>query len=392
MHRLSSEPKLAIAAVVLTTGAALAGAVLVGGLFEREVEQVGTQVLQGALQEFSREQAAEVEKLAATLDVLMASERLREAFVARDRERLLAAAEPIFDTLRERDLVSHWYFTEPDPSRRVFLRVHRPELYGDRVDRITMTRAADSGELGAGLELGKTAFALRVVRPWFVDGKLIGYMELAQDVDLLLASMRNRSGDEYGLLLLKKFLDQEAWAKVLGGRANTWNDRADVVAVDASAFADGIMQFSGDVETLPTRGQVLGESSPGGRTFLSGVYPLDDAAGRRVGAIFVAHDFTAHHQAVQAGRRYALAVFLLLALVTAGGFALLARRLAFRPLRELRERLERRAAGDPVPGALARLESADDLGRIEVLVARAPREAPPAPGAAAPGERPAGEG
>ncbi len=65
------------------------------------------------------------------------------------------------------------------------------------VDRATLTKAIETKGLGAGKELGKTAFALRVVRPWFgQDGKLLGYLELGEEIDHFLGRMKAQTGDD----------------------------------------------------------------------------------------------------------------------------------------------------------------------------------------------------
>lgn len=348
--RLSVESKFVLALLALGALSGAAGAELVSRAFEERVEAVGSTVLTGANEAFRAQQAAEVEKLGATLDALLASRELRAAFVKRDREGLQRLAAPVLEVLRDRDHVTHWYFHEPGPDRRVFLRVHKPELFGDSVARITLRRAAETGEQGAGLELGRTAFALRVVRPWIVDGQLLGYMELAEEVTRFLATMKDRTGDEYGLLIQKRFIDEKTWAAVLGPRANTWNARPDVLVVDAADFTDGIAQFDGDVERLPETGRFLGETERSGRAFIRGAFPITDAAGHRVAALFVVHDFTAHHAAVRGGRKQAFEILLLLALTTTVTTVVLARQLVFSRLAELRARLEERETGRS-PGA-----------------------------------------
>jgi hypothetical protein len=382
MRTLPAESKLVLAVVALSVAAGAGGAELVAAHFEEKVEEVGGHVLQGAAEAFATQQRSEVEKLSAALEVVMASSDLRAAFLAGDRERLLRVAAPVLEVLRERSRITHWYFHGAEPAPRVFLRVHRPELHGDAVQRVTLRRAIDTQDVGAGLELGRTAFALRVVRPWTVEGRVIGYMELAEEVDHFLSAMRSRTGDDYGLLVQKRFLDEQAWKAVLGPRANTWNARADVVVVDAAGFTDGIAAFDGDVEHLPDRGRFLGEIQRGGRASIHGVFPVADAAGRRLGALYVVHDFTAHHQAVRGGWIQAAVVLALLSLAMVGATAALARGLVFRRLTALRRGLELRLGGRAPRGAPGRLASHDDLGRIEALLVRALGE--PSPGAADP--------
>jgi hypothetical protein len=395
MGSLSVEVKLGMAVLVACLLAAIAGARVTGGIFEANLEDAALSTLQGAADAFAAQERSEVEKLATTLDVLLANDELRAAYLSRDRARLLATAAPLFRTMSGRDRITHWYFIEPDPERTVFLRVHRPELFGDRIERATLQRAIETRELGAGKELGQTAFALRAVRPWFHDGKLIGYVELAEEIDHFLTAMKTRTGDEYGLLVKKKFLDEAAWARVLGPRSNTWNDRPDVVVVDTTTFTDGIIDYAGDIERIPDRGEALGEALRGERAFIRGIFPVRDAAGRKVGGLFVLHDFTRHHAALRAGLLQALLALLGLGVAAAAAVAFLVRRLVFARLGRMRAQLEEqaRAAGLP-PSRVVELASEDELGRIEGLLRRVlfparARQGPdgPAPPSAAGGTR-----
>ncbi len=376
MRGTSVELKVVLAALLIAAAAGGGGAVLAGWVFERQVESTGRQVLQTAAEAFAAQQRGEVEKLGSTLDALLANDELRRAFERRDRDALLRSAQPLFETMQDRDRITHWYFVEPDPSRAVFLRVHRPELTGDRVDRITFRRAMETGELGAGLELGKTAFALRAVRPWVHGGRVIGYMELAEEIDHFLNAMKARTGDEYGLLVKKKFLDQKEWARVLGPRASTWNDRPEAVVVDATAFTDGIIDFAGDLEAIPDAGEALDEVVRGDRAFVRGIFPVRDAAGRQVGGLFVLHDFTAQHAAVRAGMGVAFLILLTSSLGGAAAILVLIHKLVFARLGRLRTRAEALAprAGSGRP---ALQTSADDLGRLEALVEAALPPRPP---------------
>jgi hypothetical protein len=370
MRTFSAETKLLLAVLALSVCAGTVGAELVARHFEEKIEEVGEQVLFGAAETFAVQQRTEVEKLSAALDVVMASTELKAAFRAGDRERLLRLAAPVLELLKEHSRITHWYFHSAEASPRVFLRVHRPELFGDAVSRITLRRAIDTGDVGAGLELGRTAFALRVVRPWVVDGQVIGYLELAEDIDHFLTAMKGRTGDEYGLLVRKKYVDAAAWAAAMGPRASSWDASAEALVVDATSSTDGILDWRGDVEALPARGLTLGETEQSDRALIRGVFPVTDAAGRRVGALFVVHDFTAHHIAAREGHGFALAVMVACAIAAAGGVALLAHLMVFRRLARLRARLERRAAGLTPVGRPGQMTSPDDLGRLETLFER----------------------
>jgi hypothetical protein len=371
MRSLSVELKLIAAVLSTCLVAGLVASRIAGGILERSLEDAALATLRNAADAFGAQERSDVEKLASTLDALLANEDLRAAFIARDRERLLAAAAPLFATMSSRDRITHWYFIEPGPPATVFLRVHRPALHGDAVDRVTLRIAAETRDLGAGKELGRTAFALRAVRPWFHAGKLLGYMELAEEIDHFLGAMKARTGGEYGLLVKKRFLDEEAWANVLGPRSNTWNDRPDVVVVDTTTFTEGIIDFDGDVEAIPDQGLALGEIERGERAYVRGIFPVRDASGRKVGGLYVLHDFTHPHAAMRAGRVRTLLALLAVAAASAAAICGIVRLLLFRRLARLRRELEARAAeaGLP-PGPVVRPRSEDEIGRLESLFLR----------------------
>jgi len=376
MRATPLELKVILAVIAISVAVAMGGAAVVARTMEHRVEGAAAESLKDAAEAFAAQQKAEIEKLALTLDALLANERLRDAFERRDREGLDRLARPLFETMRDRDRITHWYFIEPDPSREVFLRVHQPTLRGDRVERVTLARAVETSDLGAGMELGKTAFALRVVRPWIHGGRVLGYMELAEEIDHFLTAMKARTGDEYGLLVMKKSLDPKDQVLLLGGRASSWNDRPDVVVVDATSFTDTIIDYRGDLEELPDEGRMLGEVSRGDRAYLRGIFPVHDAAGRHMGGLFVLHDFTAPHRALHAARGETLGA--LLALTLAGGVlvVLLLHALVFKPIARVRQQAERLGGG-------AGPSSLDDLGRLAALVDGAVARAPAAQAAPA---------
>jgi hypothetical protein len=381
MHGLSVEAKVILLILGLSLVSGVVGTWIVGDLFERHVERSATTALHGAAREFEAQERADVDKLSSTIDALLANEALALAFIARDRAKLLALASPLFETMRKRDGITHWYFIEPPPAKTVFLRVHRPELHSDPVERATLAMAIASGDQGAGKELGQTAFALRVVRPWTHKGKLLGYVELAEEIDHFLTTMKARTGDEYGVMVKKEFLDQKAWAQVLGNRANTWNDRPDVVVVDTTIFNLGIADYQGDLADIPDRGRTLEEIMVGDKAWIRGIFPLRDASNKKVGGLVVLHDFTPMHSAVRAGVLQTLFVMVAFALATSLALVLAVRATVFDRLASLRARMEKAvaAAGVP-PERVVQLGENDTFVRLEALYERLlASHQPPAP-------------
>lgn len=371
---MSIKLKVVIAVLASLALSALANARLAAWLREEDVEAVAQQALRTAAESYAGLERADVEKLSAALEALAADAALAEAFARRDRARLLELAAPTFAALRDGHGVTHWYFHEPEPAGTCFLRVHAPALHGDVIERPTYREAVARRATASGLELGRTAFALRVVRPWTRGGKLLGYLELGEEIDHFLKRMRRQTGDEVAMLVLKRHLDQEAWAATRGPGRNTWADRPEVVLVDATTDDQRLLAWEGRVEDLPGAGRVLGLERREARAFVRGVLPLADAAGSRVGALLVMHDVTVLDRGIEDHHRGVFAVVVAIALAASALLVLLLERLVFRRLERMMARMEdlgaRVAGGDYDVARDLPPTSRDEIGRLEEFFAR----------------------
>jgi hypothetical protein len=298
-------------------GLAVVGALAIGGvsavalrqLGERPQEVAALHALRAAARSFENTERGEAEKLLAAADALASNDDLRRAFVARDRDALQRLAEPVLADLRQRARITHWYFIAPD--RTVFLRVHAPAKHGDQVDRVTLAVAARTGSPAAGKDLGRTAFALRVVQPYRDrTGGPIGFLELGEEIDHFLTRMKEQTGDDFALVVKKSALDEQAWRETMGRARDTWNDRRDTVVVNSTTYTHGLVDYPHELDAIPDGGVFLETMVEKGRALARGAFPVHDAAGQRVGALFVLHDFTDVYRAVEASQRRGIVVLL----------------------------------------------------------------------------------
>lgn len=148
--------------------------------------------------------AADAEGLARAHAGLDRLEMLLKPFAGKRRDELLNAATPIFDDLRKNNNITHMYFIEPDGT--VFLRVHKPQQFGDKLNRATYKMAAETGKTSSGLEMGLNFFSLRCVRPVSYGGKSIGFIEVAEEIDHVFGHMKAITGNDFSLFLTEDFL------------------------------------------------------------------------------------------------------------------------------------------------------------------------------------------
>ncbi len=255
------------------------------------------------------------------IQLLEGDSRLREAFLARDRSRLLQTAGPLFEELRSKQRVTHFYFH--DPSRVCFLRVPAPDRFGDVIQRLTMDAAARTEEVAHGVEMGVLGtFTLRVVYPWKVKGRLIGYIELGEEIEHIASQVRRLAGVELLLKLDKIHLDRTKWEDGMraAGRIPEWDRFDDSVLVDSTHKE--IPQEACAFLRIPHSEHAgkLFELTSGGRQYYGGFRPCLDAAGRDVGDMVTLVDVTAEAHALNRALLAAVGAVLLFGALMGGVF------------------------------------------------------------------------
>jgi diguanylate cyclase (GGDEF)-like protein/PAS domain S-box-containing protein len=154
----------------------------------------------------------EREKLSATLASMTANSELKQAMIIGDRNALMKQSSAIFQTLRKKYHITHFYFHRPD--RVNFLRVHQPNRYGDMINRFSALQAERTGKPSSALEIGPLGlFTLRVVFPWYEDKKLIGYIELGEEIEHIYRHTQKVLDIDLYVLINKKILSKSDWER-----------------------------------------------------------------------------------------------------------------------------------------------------------------------------------
>lgn len=250
----------------------------------------------GTLLSFPRVYAAAVKadtgKLSAALELIVQDEGFRRAMVANDRNVLLQRSAPVFEKLRKEYGITHFYFHGPD--RVNFLRVHQPNRYGDQINRLTAINAEATGKPAAGLELGPLgAFTLRVVFPWHEGRRLIGYVELGEEIEHIFEQIKASAGVDLYVTIDKRYLTQKDWLtgmKMLG-RQGEWSLLpGSVVTFQTShAVSTPILEL---LAQDSSHAHAMSKIAYDGRIFQALSAPLSDAGGREVGHVLLVRDTT----------------------------------------------------------------------------------------------------
>lgn len=154
----------------------------------------------------------QTDKLSTAINILQWSHLpIKNALAANDRKSLLALSIPIYAQLKEKFNISHFYYHTTEGIN--FLRVHQAHRFGDDITkRATMRGAIQTGSLSSGIELGPLGtLTLRVVAPLRIDNKIIGYIELGEDIDRLMPDIASSLALDFSLLINKAHLNKPDW-------------------------------------------------------------------------------------------------------------------------------------------------------------------------------------
>ncbi|MBI5556564.1 MAG: hypothetical protein HY885_02895 [Deltaproteobacteria bacterium] len=249
--------------------------------------------LKSIQQLFSITLDSEAEHLSSFIDFIMNDPGLYYAYLAKDRELLYQNAQAIFQSIENRHQVTHFYFHNLDQT--CFLRVHKPSSHDDHIDRYTLKKAADEGVASYGIELGPFGtLTLRVVHPWRVNNKLIGYIELGREVEYIIPAMREILGYDFFFLVNIRHLNKTMWEEGLkiSGRQSRWEEipRHVVIARTMQTVPNGLNRYI----QLPheKKGDLIFKIADGDKRYRGGFAPLKVVSGQDIGEIIAIRDFT----------------------------------------------------------------------------------------------------
>ncbi|MDD4928137.1 MAG: diguanylate cyclase [Gallionella sp.] len=237
---------------------------------------------------------SKAEVMEAALRFIAQDRQLVLAMQSGDRRELLATGLPIYERLHRQHNITHLYFH--DAHRINLLRVHKPEKFGDIIDRYTALGAEKNGALFSGIELGPLGtFTLRSVLPVFNDGKLAGYIELGQEVDELVQASHTLFHVELFMLVNKQYLVQSEWQAGMRmlGRPFDWNSLSSAVLVSQSLQVVPAEMFDQITASPPDVGiRIRRDIDLQGHRYWAGIIPVNDAGGRQIATLVMLRDMT----------------------------------------------------------------------------------------------------
>ncbi|GHD56765.1 methyl-accepting chemotaxis protein [Thalassobaculum fulvum] len=333
----------ALLAVAVTTAANLWVATgLSDEAFRRELAGLRVQLTDAI--------AAEAKRARAMAASVAGNTAVQEALAARDRDRLAALVVPQYKALAaDQDVEQFQFHLAPATS---FLRVHKPEKFGDDLSgfRLTVVEVNTEGKAISGLEHGVAGLGMRGVVPVRRDGEQVGSVE-------------------FGLSFGQAFFDRFSGRS--GSPAALYLIDAGKVEAFASTFPDGVAL---DPQTL-TAAAAASEPTIVPRLDVRGVShaailtPVEDFGGRTIGVAAIGFDRSAQDAALR--NAFVISVTIgLAALGLALAMAWVMNRSIVRPITAITGIMRRLAGGDTtveIPSPKRRDEIAEMADAVQVF-------------------------
>lgn len=310
----------------------------------------------------------DIKMLSSTLEAFLSNKELKEVYLKNNRSELYNYGQPIFSQLREQFGITHFYFHLPNGTN--FLRLHSQNQFGDKITRKTFEKSVQTNGFGTGLELGKTAFALRVVHPYYDGTNLIGYIELGEEIDHFLKVMKKQTGNEFGIFIKKEFINHDDWKSTRDakGQRDNYDDLQNYVVIDTTT--DSISSFAAKGEdklsNIANEGDVIDKFQTGTSTYVTGGFPLYDAGGKPVGTVVVVKDVTPLENAVRESTWFVLIIAIISAIAVSFIVVLLVNRYILKPLDSIVDATTKVAGGDF--SAEVKAQSNDEIGDLAVMI------------------------
>lgn len=262
---------------------------------------------------FEQKLAKDTNLMMATTRALMTNAAMESAFERGDREAISRLGDGLFAILQAEHRITHLYFVRPDLA--TFYRFHSPGQSGDKITRATMMKARDSQGSVRGLDLGVMGtLTLRLVLPWKRGDRLVGYVEIGEEIEHLIDEISQSLGVELLVLVDKGRLSRSQWqqGQALMKRTGDW-DRFDTRALIAKT-SDHIPATLDHARLAALLAGDTTEIQDQGRTLHLAPVPLRDTEGRELGELVVLRDITALEEMFQLSIGVSILVSLLVGL------------------------------------------------------------------------------
>lgn len=238
--------------------------------------------------------------LSMALDALQQNAQAMTLFAAGEREALNNVLANFNQKAKAEYGVRQFQFHLPPATS--FLRLHKPEKFGDDLSsfRKTVVQANRTQQAIQGIEVGRAGPGLRVVAPIRVDGKHIGSVEFGGGLLHLVKNITTSEQISYAIAIKESVF--QAARRLKPGKDDLKLGDLIYYSYKDIAFKDQLPQLlAGELQQLNNR------------WYISHAVPLIDFSNQSIGHIMLTMDVTEEYDAIIKGQVQILLVLLVLA-------------------------------------------------------------------------------
>jgi len=285
---------IAVAAMPMLAGLALNGAYEYWELKETSSRTIllTTEHVQSS---WNRMVASHVQLMEVQSHQIASTQKILKAWQQRDLPALTALAQPVFEQLKLEYGITHFNFITPENT--CFLRMHKPELPADIMERGARLPAQSTAGDFWGIDLDPAGdCALRYAMPWKQDGKVIGYLELGIEIAHLTRQLSAEMNLDLLAVIRKEYITRNKFeaGRRMFGFAGQWDDYPDFVVTQQTGQYM-LQEAAAWIKQHPRTGTEddIFNVKQGKEHFACSLIRLPDAAGREVAYIILMLNVTA---------------------------------------------------------------------------------------------------
>jgi diguanylate cyclase (GGDEF)-like protein/PAS domain S-box-containing protein len=226
---------------------------VVGALLRQQSHQLNQEIDKAQTQteqSFHSALNKDAELYTALINFIAQSTDLQQAWLKQDRNTFLELANPIFLNLKQQHRVTHFYLHDPEGIN--IARAHSPNRFGDAIQRSTLKNARQSGKISWGVEVGTYGwFVLRVVKPWVIDGEIIGYLEIGEEIDHIIKLQAHDLLADLIITIPKNRIEKNQWNISNPNPHHPWNTLPRSVISSSTILSPSIKLLSAINQNKP---------------------------------------------------------------------------------------------------------------------------------------------
>ena len=309
--------------------------------FSRQIRESEQRELQKLYETAVANIASSGQRAQAMATLISLTPEIQSSFAARDRDELLQRTLPLFTRLKQDFAVQQFQFHTPPATS--FLRLHRPEKYGDDLTAIrkTIVETNTQKQPLSGLEYGVEGLGIRGLVPMNYQGQHTGSVEFGMSFgQTFFDHFKNAYQAEIRLLLPK-----DGGFVPFGGTFTT----------DTSAASELKRVMQGD--------EVIRTIDLNGKSFALYRHGIQDYSGKTFGVLDIALD-RSHSEQAMSDIRLKLIMIGIIALLIGTAIAWFIAKSITRPIAETTDALNDIAEGEGDLTRRIEVKSKDEMAQL----------------------------